>query len=181
MTKAPTYTGSRDPRFVTVRRGGTLEDAHHRLLASWAADCAERVLPYFEDQHPEDDRPRRAIERARAWSRREITMTEARKEAYAAHAAARTADGAAREAARAAGHAVATAHMADHELGAAAYAIRAVRAAASAEQRDEAGQIECQWQRAQLPEEIRDLVLSDQERRNRKLWSLFFPEKRQSP
>ena len=100
-------------------------------------------------------------------------MTQAREAAYAAHAAARAATGAAREAARAAGHAAATAHMADHELGAAAYAIRAVRAASAAGTRDAAGRIECQWQRAQLPEAIRDLVLSDESLRNDKIWSLF--------
>jgi hypothetical protein len=160
---------------VTVRQGGTLEDAQHRLLAVWAADCAEHVLDYFCLQYPDDDRPRRAIEQARAWSRGEISMTQARQAAYAAHAAAKIATGAAREAARAAGHAVATAHMADHELGAAAYAIRAVRAASSADVRDEAGRIECQWQRERLPEAIRALVLSDEELRNRKLWSLFQP------
>lgn len=100
-------------------------------------------------------------------------MTEAREAACAAHAAAREATGAAREAARSAGHAAATAHMADHELGAAVYAIRAVRAASPEERRDEAGRKECQWQRAQLHEAIRELVLSDEERRNLKLWSLF--------
>ena len=56
----------------------------------------------------DDDRPRLAIEQARAWSRSEISMTQARQAAYAAHAAARAATGAAREAARAAGHAAAT-------------------------------------------------------------------------
>jgi hypothetical protein len=173
MGKETIYTGRRDPRFVTVRRGGTLEDKEHRLLAAWAADCAEHVLDYFGSQHPADDRPRRAIEQARAWSRGEISMTQAREAAYAAHAAARTATGAAREAARAAGHAAATAHMADHELGAAAYAIRAVRAASPAELRDTAGRTECQWQRERLPEAIRALVLSDEEIRNHKLWSLF--------
>ncbi len=167
------YTGSRNPQFVTIRRGGTLQDDQHRLLAVWAADCAEHVLHYFSEQFPEDDRPQRAIEQARAWSRGEINMLQAREAAYTAHAAARTASGAAREAARAAGHAVATAHMADHELGAAAYAIRAVRAASSIETRDENGRIECQWQRDQLPKAIRALVLLDEELRNKKLWSLF--------
>lgn len=66
MAKEASYTGRRDPRFVTVRRGGTLEDSQHRLLAAWAADCAEHVLDYFCSQHPNDDRPRRAIEQARA-------------------------------------------------------------------------------------------------------------------
>jgi hypothetical protein len=165
--------GSRDPRLVTLRRGGTLEDAHHRLLALWAAACAERALPFFELAHPEDERPRRAIEQASAWARGEITMTQARTAAFAAHAAAREAAGAAKEAARAAGHAVAVAHTADHELGAAAYAIRAVRAAADPDERDDAGRAECWWQRAQLPVEIRDLVLDDERLRNRKCWSLF--------
>ena len=54
----------RDPRFITVRRGGTLQDADHHLLALWAADCAQHVLHYFEEIQPNDDRPRRAIELA---------------------------------------------------------------------------------------------------------------------
>ena len=95
--------GSRDPRLVTVRRGGTLRDADHRLLAVWAAACAEHVLHLFEQAHPGDERPRRAIEQARAWARGEITMTQARTAAYAAHDAAREASGSAKEAARAAG------------------------------------------------------------------------------
>src|SRR4029077_21153427 len=61
-----------DPRFITVRRGGTLEDDDHRLLAMWAADCAEHVLPHFERAWPRDDRPRRAIDLGRAWARGEI-------------------------------------------------------------------------------------------------------------
>ena len=54
----PTYSGRRDARFVTVRRGGALEDAQHRQLALWATDCAERVLPLFERERLGDDRPR---------------------------------------------------------------------------------------------------------------------------
>jgi hypothetical protein len=171
--KKISYAGRRDSRFVTIRRGGTLDDSEHRLLAAWAADCAEHVLNYFYLQHPDDDRPRLAIEQARAWSRGEILMTQAREAAYAAHDAAKVATGAAREAARAAGHAVATAHMADHELGAAAYAIRAVRVASPIDKRDEAGRSECQWQHVRLPDSIRALVLSDEDIRNHKFWSLF--------
>ena len=167
------YTGNRDPRFVTVRRGGTLEDADHRLLALWAADCAEHVLHLFERERPGDDRPRWAIDQARAWARNEIKMTQARTAAYAAHAAAREASGAAREAARAACHAVAVAHMADHELGASAYAIRAIRASRPEEERDEAGRLERQWQRERLPGRVQELVLDDQRLRNNKCWSLF--------
>ena len=125
-------------------------------------------------KYPEDHRPRRAIETARAWSRGEATVGEARKASVAAHAAARdSADAAAREAARAAGHAVATAHMADHELGAAAYAIKAVRLASFTAEAMAAGERECRWQREQLPDAIRELVLSDAERRNSRLWSVF--------
>lgn len=76
------YAGRRDPRFVTIRRGGTLEDSQHRSLAAWAADCAEHVLDLFCAQRPLDDRPRRAIEQAHAGSRGEISMTQAREAAY---------------------------------------------------------------------------------------------------
>ena len=173
MERQVILSKNRDPRFVTVRRGGILQDADHHRLAVWAAACAQHVLHLFEEAQPSDDRPRRAIEQARAWARSEITMTQARTVAFAAHAAAREVSGAAKEAARAAGHAVAVAHVADHELGAAAYAIRAVRAATPEEEREEAGRLECQWQRAQLPAEIRELVLDDQRLRNEKCWSLF--------
>ena len=163
----------RDPRFITVRRGGSLQDDDHHLLAVWAADCAEHVLHHFEQARPGDDRPRQAIDLGRAWARGEITMTQAHNFAFVANAAAREVTGSAREAAYAAGQAVAVAHVAAHELGAAAYAIRATRAAASEVERDEAGRLECRWQRAQLPGEIRELVLDDQRLRNELCWFVF--------
>lgn len=163
----------RDPRFITIRRGGTLSDEDHRLLASWAATCAEHVLGLFESARPTDERPRQAIEHARAWVRGEITMSRARAEAGAANAAARDLDGPARHAAYAAGQAAAVAHVAAHELGAAAYAIKAVRAATPEGERDRAGRLECRWQREQLPEAIRELVLDDQRLRNDLCWSVF--------
>ena len=163
----------RDPRFVTIRRGGTLEDSHHRLLAQWAAECAEHVLPLFEAVQPLDPRPRRAVEQARAWTRGEITMTQARSAAGHANAAARDLSGAARHAAHAAGQAAAVAHVAAHELGAAAYAIKAARAAAPKGKGDRAGRRECCWQRERLPAAIRDLVLDDQRLRNGICWSAF--------
>ena len=173
MGRQVIFSDIRDPRFITVRRGGSLQDADHRLLAVWAADCAQHVLHFFERAQPSDDRPRRAIEQAHAWVRGEITMTQARKAAFAANAAAREVSGAAKQAALAAGQAVAVAHVAAHELGAAAYAIKAVRAAAPENEREDAGRLECRWQRAQLPIEIRELVLDDQRLRNEKCWSLF--------
>lgn len=163
----------RDPRFITVRRDGTLQDSDHHLLAIWAADCAQHVLHLFEEIQADDDRPRRAIELARAWARGEITMTQSRTSAGHANAAARDLDGAARYAAYAAGQAAAVAHVAAHELGAAAYAIKAVRAAAPKGESESAGRRECQWQREQLPEAIRDLVLDDQRLRNDICWSVF--------
>jgi len=158
---------------VTVRRGGTLEDADHRLLAEWAADCAAHVLPLFEAVRPMDPRPRRALEQVRAWVRGEVTMTQARAAGGHAMVAARELAGAPRYAAYAAGQAAVVAHVAAHELGAAAYAIKAVRAAAPRGQGDRAGRLECRWQRERLPEAIRELVLDDERLRNSICWFAF--------
>jgi len=101
-----------------------------RALVLSAANCAEHVLPYFEKEYPGDDRPQKAIEAGRAWTRGEIKTSEARTAAFAAHAAARDANHpAARAAARAAGHAAATAHVASHASHAADYAVAAAEAA----------------------------------------------------
>ena len=163
----------RDPRFVTIRRGGILTDSDHHLLALWAASCAEHVLDLFESAQPEDPRPRQAVEYARAWVRGEVKMTQARAAGGHAMGAARDLRGAARHAAYAAGQAGAVAHVAAHELGAAAYAIKAVRAAAPEGEGEAAGRLECQWQRDLLPEAIRELVLDDQRLRNDICWSVF--------
>ena len=100
-------------------------------------------------------------------------MSQARTAAGHAQAAARDLSGAARHAAFAAGQAAAVAHVAAHELGAAAHAIKAVRSAAPDGEEENAGRLECQWQREQLPEAIRDLVLDDQRLRNDICWSVF--------
>jgi len=163
----------RDPRFVTVRRGGTLQDTDHHLLAIWAADCAQHVLHLFEEMQPNDERPRRAIESVRAWIQGEITMSQSRAAGGHAMAAARDLSGAERHAAYAAGQAAVVAHVAAHELGAAAYAIKAAREAVLDDQAEAAGRLECAWQRAQLPIEIHDLVLDDQKLRNEICWFVF--------
>ena len=95
----------RDPRFITIRRGGRLSDADHHLLALWAADGAEQVLDLFERARPGDDRPRHAIALGRAWTRGEVPMMEARASAGHANAAARDLAGAPRFAAYAAAQA----------------------------------------------------------------------------
>ena len=163
----------RDPRFITIRRGGTLTDSDHHLLALWAAECAEHVLHFFESAKPSDPRPRHAIEQARAWARGEIRMSQARTAGGHAMGAARDLSGAARHAAYAAGQAAVVAHVAAHELGAAAYAIKAARAAAPEGEGERAGRLECRWQRNQLPDAIRELVLDDQRLRNDICWSVF--------
>jgi hypothetical protein len=163
----------RDLRFITVRRGGTLTDPDHRFLALWAAACAAHVLHLFESAQPADQRPRRAIEQVRAWARGEITMSQSRATGGHAMAAARALHGAARHAAFAAGQAAVVAHVAAHELGAAAYAIKAVRATAPGPEGDVAGRLECRWQREQLPDAVRELVLDDQRLRNEICWSVF--------
>lgn len=164
---------ARDPRLVTIRRGGTLTDPDHHLLALWAASCAEHVLHLFESVRPQDARPREAIEHARAWVRGEVGMMTARAAGGHAMGAARDLRGAARHAAYAAGQAGAVAHVAAHELGAAAYAIKAAQDAASRAESAAAGRCECRWQREQLPESIRLLVLDDQRLRNDICWSVF--------
>ena len=163
----------RDPRFVTVRRGGCLTDADHHLLALWAATCAEHVLVLFEQAAPRDPRPGQAVEHARAWARGEVPMMQARTAGGHAMAAARDLRGAPRHAAYAAGQAAVVAHVAAHELGAAAYAIKAVRAAALPGEAEAAGRQECRWQRDQLPDAVRALVLDDQRLRNDLCWSVF--------
>jgi hypothetical protein len=162
----------RDRRFITLRRGGTLTDEVHRLLAHWAARCAEHVLPVYEAERPGDDRVRTTIALTHAWADGELRMREAWARAFASEAAKEVA-GAPRFAALAACQAVAVAHVAAHELGAAAYAIRAAMEAAPKAQRELVRARECQWQRDQLPEEIRELVLDDQRLRNAICWSVF--------
>ena len=155
----------RDERFRAVHRGGLLGLQEHRLLAMWAAACAEHVLPLFGLSSPQDERPRQAVEAARAWSYGNLTVGEARATATEAHAAAREATEAeARYVARAAAHAVATAHMADHALEAAIYAVKAVKAATK-NQAGTAVEQERSWQKARLPEEIGKLVLSTLEQK----------------
>lgn len=114
----------------TETRRANPEPPIHHAIALWAASCAERALPIFEEQRPGDDRPRAAIAALRAWERGELPMTACRAAAFAAHAAARDAteagSSAAVAAARAAGQACAVAHMFDHAPHAATYAAKAV-------------------------------------------------------
>lgn len=131
-----------------------------RALAIWAADCAKRVLPFFEKAYPEDNRPRKAIEVCRRWVRTGVfAMKDIRGASLAAHAAARTVkeNDAACFAARAAGQAVATAHVTQHALGGAYYALKAVGAADVANAEIKIAK-EFKWQSRHLPEHLREEI-----------------------
>jgi len=125
------------------------ENTDHKTLATWALDCAERVLPFFESKYPKDNRPRVAIETGRAWVKTDVfRMAVIRKAALDSHSAAREVkdDDTARSAARAAGQAVATAHVPKHALAAAVYAATAIRDATLPASADAASTKEREWQ-----------------------------------
>jgi hypothetical protein len=169
----PILPKERDPRLITIRRGGTLTDEHHRELAEWSVLCAEHVLPLFERESPDDPRPREALHTARAWIRGEIPMKAAHAAAFTANAAGRDLSDPAKFAALSAGQAVAVAHVAAHNLGAAAYAIRAMVAAAAPDDAHQVRIRERDLQREWLPAGIRDLVLDDQAARSSICWNVF--------
>ncbi|MCW5877947.1 MAG: hypothetical protein KIS80_03660 [Anaerolineales bacterium] len=143
MSVKPKFSlAQQDPRLAPL-----MEQASHHTLGQWAKQCAERVLPYFEQTFPHDTRPRDALNTLQAWMDTGVfRMAEIRRAALDAHAAAREvgADTPARSAARAAGQAVATAHVRTHAPGPALYALQAIHrdsaredaAAAIAEERD---------------------------------------------
>lgn len=128
----------------------------HRQLIAWACDCTKHVLPLVSD--PPDIRVAHALAVAVEWKQGTASVGDARKASSAAHAAAREAgDPVSTAVARSAGHAVATAHMADHSLGAAMYALKAVHAAGASVDEERS------WQNDRLPEEVSDLVLTGRE------------------
>src|SRR4051794_37682164 len=131
-----------------------LSDSDRRLVAEWAADCAERVLPLFEAEAPTDGRARDAIDRARAYGRGELGAAgEIRRRFEAGRAASAVRSPAAVAAARAAAQASGVAHMGAHALGAAAYA--ALAAGLAATDRARATQEELDWQLAHLTDPVR--------------------------
>lgn len=143
----------RDRRFVAKHRGGPLEEEQHRLLMAWALACATRVLPLLEGDI--DPRLRDALRVGAAWEAGEASVGAAQKAAVLAHAAARdAASPVAVAVARAVGHAVATAHMADHAIGSAMYARKALRLLGRPVEPERA------WQNASLPDAVRALVLT---------------------
>jgi hypothetical protein len=131
----------------------TLSVSDRQTVAAWAADCAERVLHIFEAERPDDNRPRAAIERTRAFSRGELDIGQEIRRRFADGGAARDVKSpAAAAAARAAGQASAVSHMGAHALGAAAYAAKAV-SLSLADPR--AATEEIRWQLAHMPPAVR--------------------------
>ena len=169
----PILPKDRDPALITVRRGGTRTDADHRLLATWAIACADHVRPLFEAERPDDPTLRATLDVARGWVRGEVQMKEAHQQSFRANAAGRGLPDPARFAALAAGQAVAVAHVAAHDLGAAAYAIRAASAAVPRADQDAAGDAERAWQRERIPAHLRAAVLADQRARSSICWGVF--------
>jgi hypothetical protein len=141
----------RDKRFVAVHRGGPLRKEQHYQLIQWACDCSEHVLPLFGENI--DERLKNALHVANEWKQGNVSVGDARKASVGAHAVAReSSDPTTIAVARSVGHAVATAHMADHSLGAAWYALKAVKNAGKSID------AERKWQDKQLPSEIKELV-----------------------
>lgn len=134
-----------------------LSEADRRLVAIWAADCAERVLSLFEAEAPDDGRARDGIDRARAFGRHELaTAGEIRRRFEAGRAAQSVSSPAAVAAARSAGQASGVAHMGAHALGAAAYAAKA--AALAAADQESARCEEVRWQVEHMSAEVRDAL-----------------------
>ena len=137
-----------------MRSPQTLSESDRRLVAAWAADCAERVIGLFEAETPDDDRPRALIARARAFARGElVTADEIRRRFTGGVGPGQAKTPAAAAAARAAGQAVAVCHMGAHALGAAAYAAKA--AGLADPQRPDAVDEEIRWQVDHMSAEVR--------------------------
>lgn len=137
----------------------SLSEADRRLVARWAADCAERVLPLFEADAPDDDRARQGIERTRAFARGELDTADAIRSRFVAGRAAQSAKApAAIAAARSIGQASGVAHMGAHALGAAAYAAKAASLAAT--DREAARRDEVRWQLDHTTTDVRAALSS---------------------
>ena len=143
----------RDRRFIAEHRGGLLKKDHHRQLIKWACKCCEHVLPLCSETV--DERLLNALKIAQEWAIGNAKVGDAMKASVKAHAVARESENPISIAvARSIGQAVATAHMADHSIGAAIYALKAVKFA------DKSVDAERKWQNEQLPSEIMELVLT---------------------
>ena len=152
----------RDKRFIAEHRGGPLTKEQHKLLILWACKCVENILPLFTK--PIDKRLTNAIKIAKDWTKDIATVGDARNASFDAIAVANELTDPIKIAvARSVGHAVATAHMADHSLRAAEYALKAVKLA------EKSHDIERKWQDKNLSPNIVGLVLSTRDKQKIKV------------
>jgi Imm-5 like putative immunity protein len=143
----------RDKRFIAERRGGPLKKEQHYQLIQWACDCSEHVLHLFGEKI--NERLKNALHVAKEWKQGNSSVDDARKASLGAIAIANESSKlTAIAVARSVGHTVATAHMADHSLSAAWYALKAVKNAGKSID------AERKWQDKQLPLGIKELVLT---------------------
>ncbi len=148
----------RDKRFVAVHRGGPLTEDHHHQLIRWARKCSEHVLPLIDENI--DKRLINALYVAKEWEEEKATVGEARKAALGAIAVANESSNPIIIAvARSIGHAVATAHMADHSIGVAEYALKAVKIAGKSIEEER------KWQDGKLTSGISELILTPRQKR----------------
>ena len=149
----------RDKRFIAEHRDGPLKKEQHYQLMKWTCDCAEHVMHLYGEKI--DERLKNALHVAQEWKQGNASVGNARKVSLGAIAVANgSSNQTAIAVARSVGHAVATAHMADHSLGAAWYALKAVKNAGKSID------AERKWQDEQLPPEIKELVLTARKSRN---------------
>jgi hypothetical protein len=152
----------RDKRFVALHRGGPLTKDHHHQLMRWARECSGHVVSLIGEDI--DQRLMHALSVARAWENEKVTVGEARKAAVGALAVAReTSNPLITAIARSIGHAVATAHMADHSIGAAEYALKAVKLSGHSVEEER------KWQDETLTPEISELILTARQKKKLKL------------
>ncbi|MFX1345136.1 MAG: putative immunity protein [Promethearchaeota archaeon] len=152
----------RDKRFVAEHRGGSLKKEQHQQLMQWGCNCAEHVLSLYGKEI--DKRLKNALSIAKEWIKGNASVGDARDASLKAHEVARESTNPTSIAvARSVGHAVATAHMSDHSLGAAIYALKAVSSIGKSID------LERKWQNEQLPIEIIDLVLTARNKKEKAL------------
>jgi hypothetical protein len=143
----------RDKRFVAEHLGGPLTKDQHKQLILWACKCVENVLPLISKKA--DERLTQAIEIAKEWAKDKASVGDARNASFDAIAVANELTNPIEIAvARSVGHAVATAHMADHSLRAAEYALKAIKLAGKSIDKER------KWQDKHLSLDITELVLS---------------------
>ena len=152
----------RDKRFVAEHLGGLLTKDHHHQLIRWARGCSEHVLLLIDQNI--DKRLTDALQIAKEWEKERVTVGQARAASLGAIAVARESSNPVITAvARSIGHTVATAHMADHSIGAAEYALKAVKLLGKSIEEER------KWQDAQLTRDISELILTARQKKKLKI------------